>query len=362
MAINPMTVVGGDFSIDELFDSYETIATGRSGLKLILDTLRGDMNPTALLPSYLCGSILQAFQACNISVSFYRVRSDLSIDIEDLVRQFENIKPGVLLFINYFGFPVGVLEQQIIRELKSACWVIEDCVQGSLIEQASPVVGNLGHFVLTSFRKYLFLPDGGLVLSRTNHNFPKLPPAQGNFVTYRLLGKHLRYLYLNDSLSLPEFEIAFLNLFEKAEQELDAQIPLMSMSVVSRQLLSQVCLNNVICARRRNFSILLDRFVQQKTWSSIGVPVFPGLPEGVSPLAFPIQIDGRIRNRIRQKLMDMNVFCPIHWHLPEEIQSDHFVESKLLSEQILSIPIDQRYTPADMQEMVKRLHTCFDEV
>ncbi len=356
MELNPeMLCAAEPTEVSWPFKSYQTVTSGRAGLKLIAQVLKERSKGVVLLPAYLCPSILQPFREEAIAVDFYRVNEDLSIDLDSLMCQVETIHPSGLLFINYFGFPVGEAVAKALYEIKGQCWVIEDCAQGSLIEQDNPVVGQIGDFVVTSFRKYLPVPDGGLVINRTGVTLPSLPPAHGQFVRYRLLGKFVRHEFLQDKLRWLGLEKVYLDLFATAEKKLDTHIPLQAISSMSARMLGAIGPSDAMARRRSNFSFLLKAFKEDPRLQSIGSPVLTDLLSGVSPLAFPIRVSPEKRDALRKELIRQRVFCPIHWHLPAEIEENQFPEAYKLSRGILSLPIDQRYSERDMETLIERL-------
>jgi dTDP-4-amino-4,6-dideoxygalactose transaminase len=337
------------------FDCCQTVTSGRTGIRLAAQTLKAASNGIVLLPAYLCASMLQPFREEGIPTGFYRIRADLSIDLNHLADLVESARPCGVLFVNYFGFPVRQAEAETLRQIRSRCLVIEDCSHGSLVETENPIVGGIGDFVVTSFRKYLPVPDGGLVVNKTNMSLPALPPASGRFTRWRLLGKFLRYEVLHESGNQTEFEDAYLALFSSAEEELDKEVPLKAMSQISEDLLSVTDLAAVIRQRRRNYSVLLRAFTETPELRFVGTPMLAELPDGVSPLIFPIKVaDGR-RDALRHQLMSRRVFCPIHWNLPSQIEEDNFPESYQLSRHILGLPVDQRYDEDDMLCLIDRL-------
>ena len=344
------------------FESCQTVTSGRTGIKLVAQMVMERSKGIGLLPAYLCSSMIQPFRELGVPVDFYKINSDLTIDLGDLLRLVETLRPSSLLFVNYFGFPVSQAEAATLREIKDRCWVIEDCVQGSLIEQEVPVVGGIGHFVITSFRKYLPVPDGGLVINRTDMALPHLPPPTGLFARYRLLGKLLRFEYMRNSLNLPELEAAYFALFAAGERELDTGAPLHAMSPLSERLLGMTDLSAAMTQRRRNYSFLLRAFAEEPQLKSIGVPVLTDLPSGVSPLVFPIRVAGGRRDVLRQKLVSLRAFCPAHWPWPSAIKAGRFPEAFRLSHQMLGLPIDQRYVEEDMESLIARLLRAWDEI
>lgn len=346
------------------FKSFQTITSGRTGIKVIAKMLkkRFKRDVRVLLPSYLCPSVFQPFQEEDILVDFYRICQDLTVDLDDLTNLMKDFHPNSVLLINYFGFPVNKVVSEIIHELSPQCWIIEDCVQGSLVESIQPVVGQIGDFVITSFRKYLPIPDGGLIINRTDMTLPSLPRVDSQFVQYRLLGKWLRYEFVQDNCSQSELEKAYITLFAVAEEKLDMNIPLLAMSRISERMLSNIDLLDVMRQRRHNYSFLLDAFTKNSLLQSIGKPVLPELPSGVSPLVFPIRVMAKLRDVLRQQLIGQRLFCPIHWQLPAVVKESRFLESYRLSSEILGLPIDQRYDETAMACLIDRLLLVWDAI
>ncbi len=286
---------------------------------------------------------------------FYRVRRDLSIDIPHAAGLLETLKPQALLFIHYFGFPVCARTAAFLRQAASQCCVIEDCSHGSLIEPPEPVVGNIGAFSLTSFRKYFPVPDGGLVVCRSGASLPTLPAPQGCFTRQRLLGKLLRHEFVHGSPESAALEPAFLALFADAEAEVDAGVPWEAMSALSERLLRTWDWADAMQRRRRNFALLRQAFAADARLQRVGQPLFMELPEGVSPLAFPLCVAAPQRDALRAELAARRVFCPVHWLLPPAVGRAQFPESYQLSQEMLSLPIDQRYGAEHMEALLCRI-------
>lgn len=358
LSLEALCGLEGD-DLDWPFRSYQTVTSARTGLKMIAQILKASGGGPVLLPAYLCSSMIQPFREAGVPVDYYKVSRNLTIDLNDLNRLVEDVRPSGLLFVNYFGFPVNKQEAKTLSQTKERCWVIEDCAQGSLIEQGSPVVGAIGHFALTSFRKYLPVPDGGLLINNTDMVLPQLPPASGSFVRRKLLGRLLRHEYFHGGMADPELEQAYLTLFNSAEKELDIQIPLHAMSSVAGRILGKIDLPSVMGQRRRNYAFLLRAFAENPQLQAIGTPILNSLPSGVSPLVFPLRVSSERRDGLRRKLVNLRVFCPVHWPWPAAIADDHFddhfKEERDLSDHMLGLPIDQRYDEADMRSMIDRL-------
>ena len=145
----------------------QTVTSGRAGLKLVAQALKASSNETGLLPSYLCSSMIQPFNEEGVAVEFYRVHADLTIDVEDLRHRVSSSRPGSVLFVNYFGFPVGEGEAETLRRIRQQCWVIEDCAQAYLARSQGELVGAIGDLGCFSLQqgKHITTGEGGMVVT-----------------------------------------------------------------------------------------------------------------------------------------------------------------------------------------------------
>lgn len=363
----PAFLLGGEMEIEagSLWDSeplepqvFEglSVLSGRTALRTILRGIGkqgGDAQRKIALPSYLCESLLDPVKSEGFVPVFFRVDAALRIDTDDLLSKIREQQPAAVLFINYFGFPVDRNMRTVINRLKARCLVIEDCVQGSLIGMKNPPVGNLGHFVFTSFRKYLPVPDGGLLINRSKIPLPVLRGGSSTVASKVFVGKLMRGSLRTDTN--PEHERQCLKLFAEAEEELSRDVPMEAGSPMTTQLLARLNLEDAMRRRRSNFRFLLQAFSKRPLLRRVGLPLYPELPPRVSPLFFPIRVKRGLRNALRKRLQSERIFCPVHWPLPKAVDRDVFLESHQLSADILNLPIDQRYTPRDMNALLLRL-------
>src|SRR5207248_1142481 len=148
------------------------------------------------------------------------------------------------------------------------------------VRQRSPAVaagGAIGDAVFTSFRKYLPVPDGGLL---TGAKPASLPPAAAS-LRERLLGQLLRGAWASGQAEGPEVEAVFLGLLEAGEASLDEELPLEATSRLSERLLARLDLADAASRRRANFVALLEAL----DGSDAVTPLLRTLPPGVPPLA-----------------------------------------------------------------------------
>jgi len=357
---NPLEI-GSDFSINleklKLKDrnelnkylnlnnnKYKLLNSGRSALKFYLKEiyLKKNEKKVFLLPSYLCHSVIQPFIELKIPFQFYKINKNLEIDCTYLKNLISN-SVGVILFIHYFGFPQNKIILKFYDILKKfRIDIVEDITHSILTNET----GIYGDYVFSSLRKIFPLPDGGLLKSN-QENLPNIELTKGNDDIWgkRLVGFLYKDKYLRGKIKDKNL---FLSLLREAEDLLDTRkIETLSMTKFSRFLLNKIDFSQIINIRRQNFNFLLEKLIGSKQVT----PLYKNLREKICPLGFPVITEKR--EFLMDKLIENNIFPPIHWVLPGLIDKLKFSESWELSNQILTIPCDQRYLIADMQYIVE---------
>jgi dTDP-4-amino-4,6-dideoxygalactose transaminase len=337
------------------------VDSGRSAIRLALRQIQARGRRVALLPDYLCESILQPFCQEGWRVRFFRVEETLRIDLADLRAAVARHAPALVLFIQYFGFPVSAPERAALQALRRehGLLLIEDCVQGSLLE-GTPAVGDIGDFVVTSVRKYTAAPDGGL-LRRRGRAPSAVAGAPSPAAHLRLVAKLNRGRALAAASPRPAEEQAYLDMFAQAEQVLEKVPVVAPLSPWSRALLARHRWRRAGARRRANFRMLQRAFAADPGLRRIGTPLYAELPPGVAPLAFPIRVrDGR-RDALRAALARRRVYAPVHWPLPRAIPAARRAAHRLAEEE-LSLPLDQRYQKDDLQHLLRQLRQAWRDV
>lgn len=319
-------------------DKYLTYTYGGYySLRIIIEHLQIKNNEFILLPSYLCPSILIPFKEYNIHYKFYRIKEDLSIDIDDLLNKY-NKHTKAIFFINYFGFDISETEKQIFLKLKKeGAILIQDIVQDFYANKDS-IIGN---YAFNSFRK--FFPSEGSVIISDDFISVKAKGFNKKYFFNKLLGRYYRYKYYYSNLN----KARFLNAFEKANVSYYANKHI-GWNRFDQYILNRINYCEDAKIRRTNYLFLLKIFYD--------IALFKDLPDNIVPLAFPIVINNR--DEIRAKLKKSNIYCPIHWILTDEIVNNDFKESKNLSEKILSIPINKKL---DYQKAILNLKIIINE-
>ncbi len=316
-------------------DKSLLLANARSGIAVLIELL----SPGRVwMPSYFCNHVLQTVGASGVTVRFYGVNYDLALPSREWINA---VCPGDLVVLaDYFGFPCDPACIQQIQERGGL--VLEDASQALLTRG----VGRCADFVLYSPRKFLGVPDGGiLVLREKLCTEPVLEPPPAAWWLKAFEAAVLRREFDRYGGDRRWFELF-------RESELEGPVGRFAMSELSRLLLLHGFDYAEIAEKRVvNYRQLV---------SELGtIAMFPTLPEGVVPLGFPIRV--RQRDQLREALFSHNIYPPVHWPL-QGVVPDVFADSHRLSATIMTLPCDQRYGPADMERIaniIKRNKACF---
>ena len=282
------------------------------------------------VPSYLCHTVLDGIDPSVTVLRFYEVDYDLKILSNEWVSEVNS--GDLVIFIDYFGFPH---DRQLAAYVKErGAWVLEDACQALL----SSHVGGISDFVLFSLRKWIGVPDGGML--RVPESFPltgislEMPAT-----TWWLKALQASILRREFDDGLPTRD--WFKFFREAEDS--APIGPYAMSQLS-QAIFEYSVDYSLTAQRRidNYRKLLERLADHA--------IFPKIEPDVVPLGFPVQVAKR--DIVRQALFDRQIYPPVHW-LIEGVVPPKYEDSHRLASQIMTLPCDQRYGPEDMERMAE---------
>lgn len=322
-------------------DHYKLwVDTGRSALLLALEEIirQGGLKQ-ALLPAYICPTVISPFIKLGFKLRFYNLNRLADIPTPE--------SGETILFAHYFGkWNFSAIEWVKYLQAKSQFFVIEDCVQASL----NTNVGETGDFVITSYRKFLPQPDGAILGTRREVNCNVLSEPDEAFVSAKIIGKLLRSFSDQDEL--------FLKTLGDAEDRLELLRP-RKMSWISSYLLKRTDVKRISHIRRANWLSFYEYLDQEGLLSHI-LPLHNSLDVGEVPLGFPVQIRNGQRDKLKQYLALNHIYCPVHWELDHLDKNDKkYIEEIALSRNILMFPIDQRLNKLHIENMVKIVANYF---
>jgi hypothetical protein len=301
------------------------LINARSGIWLLVNQLRP---PQVWVPSYLCHTITESIDPNITVLRFYEVDYDLTIRSNEWVS--EVASGDLVIFIDYFGYPYDRQFSAGVKE--KGAWVMEDASQALL----SCHVGTNSDFVLFSPRKYIGVPDGGIL--RVPVSFPLFDiPLEAPATAWWLKALQATILRREFDDGVPSRD--WFKIYREANNT--APTGAYAMSHLSKSII-EYSVDYLIVAKRRtdNYRTLLERLS--------AYALFPQMEPDVVPLGFPVRIAKR--DSVLQALFDREIYPPVHWPIDGLVPSQ-YEESHRLSRQIMTLPCDQRYGTEDMERI-----------
>lgn len=338
--------------------NYNLYSTGRTALKYILSFLK----PThpILLPSYMCVSICQPFNELGIPFQFYRIKKDLSIDIEFLLNMLNQKKYSALLFINYFGSTQNHNQLRTIKKLYNKLVFIEDCTHSTFIPHLLEVSEYWGDIVFGSLRKTLPVSDGAFIFKTKSYPIKQTKIADDGFSLLKNHGKQLRKLFIN-GLDNNTIENIYIDLLNIAEARISDKIPDTGISKIANKIINKLNLNRVFQTRQINYNYLFDKLNNDKQIQNVGYCINK-INKSEMPYMLPFYVVNKKRNKIRELMRNKGVFVSIIWSKIPEISVDDYIDTHNLGMNILCFPIDQRYNLEDMNNVYLTLKKVINEL
>jgi len=295
--------VGEKVTAESAFlEANESFVQGRYALAEAMRRADAGQGKVVLLPAFHCRVMVEAVLYLGAQPCFYPVKADLQPDFGALSALLKDEKRPVvaMLFTHYFGFP-NALEAAERFCVQHAIALIEDCAHALYGKANGRLLGTVGRYAIASPWKFLPVRDGGLLRDNSGgaasrqiaqpwrvelkawvamlqigaqrasrcRTLPVIEPDA--------LQAHARQIATRDSMQVPE----------RGLQEFIPARSTLSSLRASRWVTAHTAHGRVARRRRENYLRWLDG-VRYLT----GVqPLFPTLPDGVVPYAFPLLVD-----------------------------------------------------------------------
>lgn len=287
------------------------LSSGRAALECLLHNIPRPQR--ILVPRYVCDTVLEPIHRLHIHIERYAVDEQLTplppadADSGDL-----------LLLVNYFGLTGEAVRTAALRHPGPVM------VDATTALYCPPLPGIPAFY---SPRKFGGLCDGGIACAP----FPLQLPEQTDSSADRALGM------LKRAENGAIFAASALN---AAEQMLSA--PARRMSPLTRLLIDSIDWETAARRRLANYAVLHAELAPMNRLS------LPAVPEA-APMCYPLVcgIPG-----LRDELIDAGIALPLFW--PEVIEATHHEQAEnRLARTLLPLPLDQRYSTADMQRLLR---------
>jgi hypothetical protein len=318
-----MNPIGGYFELEtgssanNLFHSEAiNLNTARNAFEYVL---RAREARVVYLPHYICSVMLEPIKKLKIKPIFYKIDQNLEPQhIPDNLDQ-----DTCFLFVNYFG-----LKDLYINSLKvQSTNIIIDNSQ-AFFSMSQPTVDRI-----YSPRKFFGVPDGAHLY--TSH---KQSIKFARDLSWQRCTHLLRRLDDTPEAGYQDYQNADLTLQNQ---------PIMKMSRLTEQLLKKIDYVSAKKSRQNNFKYL------SRNLESINQLKFAFDGNNV-PLTYPLLVKNGFE--LRQHLISKRIFCPVYWPSLAGKSCNKSIE-KDLQQNLVCLPIDQRYNKNDMKIILREIET-----
>jgi hypothetical protein len=304
------------------------LESGRQALALASELLRQRGFRTLLMPQHFCESMIEPFVRDQWDIHFYEFDDEWAAQTPEA--PLASPETTVVLSFPAFGVPESLDWLAFLAEVQS---------------QGSVVISDESHRVLSaglsqadvriaSLRKMLPLPDGAFVTGLSTA--PTLTSGGVQAVARaEAMVEKTRFL------SGERTDSKHLAMFARAEELTHRQAAPATMSEVSAERIDAFDWEALRSSRYANAAALTRELVgtsYRVTTSAAEVPSH-------------VVVSGPDVLGLRGHLIASRIYCPIHWVRPED-------EPRPASwrDDLLSIPVDHRYTPEDLIRVAEAIH------
>lgn len=309
------------------------LRSGRDAIRYVAKNLK---SKEVWLPAYCCMSMVKPFLDEHVATHFYPVKPDKKENYNTIV---ETIPCGsAILYMSYFGH--DMLDEEGLISLSQRYTMIEDKTQNLLDRDKSDFQPD---FIVASIRKWIAVFDGGFVKTKDKIEHIQIDSEDSEYVSMRKKAFDIKALYFETGNA--EEKHIYRELLWKAGQLLYsrdniARISDLSLDIIYKQDYEEICK-----VRRENYCRLFEKLQDS---SYITIPLEPNS----IPLYFIIIVKDRAD--MQNKLSEKTIYCPHIWPLPQQAENMCSF-SRYLSERLLCIHCDQRFTVEDMDYIAETI-------
>ncbi|MBI3919981.1 MAG: DegT/DnrJ/EryC1/StrS family aminotransferase [Armatimonadetes bacterium] len=345
------------------------LGRGRQAIYAALQVLQVPKDRPVLLPAYQCPAALDPYAAYQVAPVFYDLDSGLNPSLPELEQLLAKYRPGLLMLIHYYGFPVQHWERIINIATEFEVPVLEDCAHALFSSCGETPLGSQSRASIFSLSKSLATPAGGaLVLNDDSapESFIALhtAPEAGEGTGMVRLGLYALESMLPFSVrtvlrSHPWVECRVRRDMETPSEGVELCEP-RSMGKWSHRIAHRSDPKSIFDRRRENYLAALEILTDAS--SSLVRPIFPDLPIGVCPLVCPLLIP-EDRDAVMRLLLRRGIPVRALWdRLPEMIPAERFPGASYLRDHILTLPVHHGLQTEQVRKMARATVTVAGKV
>jgi perosamine synthetase len=344
----------------------------RAALYQLLRAMPRNGREIILLPAYHCATVVEPVLQAGWKVRFYRIRLDLSIDLDDLKQRLSNDVAAILV-IHFFGFSAPLNDILRLRQ-QFGCYVIEDWAHSFLQGPNVHVPGEDGDFALLSFYKHAPCFAGGGLRVNTPVSWWIAPQQktswqQSAFITKRLIEQAIDNapsgLAKHIFQEIEQWRVRNKDVMRqissgpspKPAQEFSEKLAMSSIPWLSRKVLEAAPWSTIYLARRHNYESLARR-LEENPFLRI---IFPRLPPNVCPWAFPVWLPFRSEHDVQLRAAGVPLFTfgeVLHPAI-EQCDGPTRDDAESLSKHLLLLSVHQNLGSQDMERIAKLMNNFY---
>lgn len=309
--------IGGYFELElnkneEYHKTAIKLNTGRNAFEYIL---RVNNYSKVYIPYYTCDVMLEPISKLKIKYEFYRIDRNFMPDIN-----FENFKSEeALVYNNYFG----ICDKNLNEIFSITNNIIIDNSQSFYTKP----INNC--YTFYSARKFFGVPDGAYLFSEKKLD-SDLEFDNSKNRTEHLLGR------------IEEGAEKYYYKFKENDESLIGQ-PIKKMSKLTHSLMKNIDYDNTAKIRNNNFKYLHHKLKATNE-------VFININSMNVPMVYPYLVkNGSLLKNI---LISNKIFVATYWPNVKEWDPDKDSYENYLVENLVTLPIDQRYSLKDMDNIL----------
>jgi dTDP-4-amino-4,6-dideoxygalactose transaminase len=312
----------------------------RHGLWHALRAHRFEAGAEALVPDYHHGSEVETLSRAGLQPRFYPSNALLQPDQTELNRLL-NPRVRVLYLIHYLGFPQDAPRWREWAD-DNRLLLIEDAAQAWLSERNGTPTGALGDIAIFCLYKTLGLSTGGAVTSARPMTASEGVHERGLGDLRTGLERLLRQRWdvrqtLRGRSYVP---------FDPQQDLFDLGEPVSRPSRTALFIIEREADSAIAARRRTNYRVLLEEL---RDFVPRG---FATLPDGASPLQFPIQV--RSKRAVLERLAAAGVEGADLWPRPHPLaQNDQSERARSLRSTLVGLPVHHGLRDSDLSRVAE---------
>lgn len=313
-----MKEIGGYFELElnrrgkEYHSKAIRLNSGRHCLEHVL---RLKKYSKLFIPKYICDVIYEPLKRTEIPYENYALNENLEPVLSTKLESGD-----ALLYVNYFG-----LFSHKIKKLN-------DTYKNLIIDNSQAFFNYPPSGIDTFYspRKFFGVPDGGYLYTTSIFE-----DKFGQDESYQRMKHLLKRIDKGAGFGYKDFKENSLHI---------ARQPICKMSKLTQAILKGIHYSKIIKQRNLNF-LYLHEHLNKINRLSINTDKLNG------PMVYPLWLTS---NELRNKLINQRIYIPIYWPNVLQCTSKNSIEYDL-AENLLSLPIDQRYNIKDMKYLIETL-------